>query len=185
MSVSCVAAAVLGHRMDIVCDDVIDRRICRNAPGAHVQPFAKGRGSVKLNVLLDSQTFIGTGVCVLCVCVCVYTCVRRGGVCDGTACFAEISTAWGDRLWMKQPQGLPRAAQLSFVFISFCFARSSVCVSFSASMLSISDPRQTPRRILTLIPTTAGCPQSRTHGSSCVAQAWFAALDLSPARPLL
>ncbi|CAN0167441.1 unnamed protein product, partial [Scytosiphon promiscuus] len=27
---------------------------------AHAQPFAKGRGSVKLNVLLDSQTFIGT-----------------------------------------------------------------------------------------------------------------------------
>eukprot|EP00903_Cladosiphon_okamuranus_P006960 g6774.t1 len=29
-------------------------------PAVHAQPFAKGRGSVKLNVLLDSQTFIGT-----------------------------------------------------------------------------------------------------------------------------
>lgn len=26
-----------------------------------VQCFSRGRGSVKLNVLLDSQTFIGTG----------------------------------------------------------------------------------------------------------------------------
>lgn len=31
---------------------------------AHQQAFSNGRGSVKLNVLLDSQTFIGTGAIV-------------------------------------------------------------------------------------------------------------------------
>lgn len=41
------------------CNPVDDRDLAyRLAPA---QPFAKGRGSVKLNVLLDSQTFIGTG----------------------------------------------------------------------------------------------------------------------------
>lgn len=47
------------------CDTAVFRVHCipvyRSAPAVYAQPFAKGRGSVKLNVLLDSQTFIGTG----------------------------------------------------------------------------------------------------------------------------